>query len=607
MPYNLKNKNRVCIPDSSDSDSNITFYRKERLRHVKKIKRNLQTICDNDSPMMTGSDNDIALITQRDNINHIDIINADNNKHKKMGSQINIEASSSESDIIATKGLRRSRRKRTKVQAEYLYDFDSDSSASLMQNKRKLSRSSSAKQQAKKSGTIEVGSCSQIMESESNEKDSVIQNRENVSKPSSMKKQHNKSNTVEVTEDICNEKNYDDIDIIASSPMANTKEAKNEKEQDDHVDYKPYITKVLEDSKNRFTMFKSQITYLQEKFNKDEVVHLQDANNIIFMLTCIISKLKEELTDHQHNLMDAVIECRMQNSPNCIISSMHHERFLNNNHLQVQRKTHSPFNGDKLISTSVSRKRPLQIIKISRNILQPSDKNIVPHINRKQNNIELASKENNFLTSVQVDEDNVTVQNDKFHFSIYDEETVIDGNEKNLIGNISNMKSNLRLSEDKRKDRPIIKYDFFKNILNTQKLMQLDSDVDSTCSTLNLFFSEDVDEPENNDIDTIDARDKTGSHVSEVTLNTLNNNNTQKRSLSRINSIETTILPHRPAINTKKVFSRVKKEMFSTSMSNENLIQEISNANDLNTNYHSKYTDEKLQMNCRVLIEKCRL
>ncbi|XP_029053872.1 uncharacterized protein LOC114881297 isoform X3 [Osmia bicornis bicornis] len=474
MPYNLKNKSRVFIPDSSDSDSNVTFYQKERLRHVKKIKRNLQTICDNDSPMMTGSD-------------------------KKMGSQINIEASSSESDIIATNGLRRSRRTQTKVQAEYLYDFDSDSSASLMQNKRKLLRSSSTKKRAKKSGTIEVGSCSQVMESESTEKDSVIQNRENVSKPSSMKKQHNKSNTVEVTEDICNEKNYDDIDIIASCPIANIKEAKNEKEQDDHVDYKPYITKVLEDSKNRFTMFKSQITYLQEKFNKDEVVNLQDANNIIFVLTCIISKLKEELTDHQHNLMDAVIECRMQNSPNCIISSMHNERFLNNNHLQVQRKTHSPFNSDKLISTSVSRKRPLQMIKISRNILQPSDKNLVPHINQ------------------------------------------------------------------------------------------------------------DVDEPENNDIDTIDARDKTGSHVSEVTLNTLNNNNTQKRSLSRINSIETTILPHRPAINTKKIFSSVKKDMFSTSMSNENLIQEIFNANDLNTNYRSKYTDEKLQMNCRVLIEKYRL
>lgn len=586
------------------------LYQKERLRHVKKIKKNLQTICDNDSPIMTGSDNDIVFDTQNDNINCMDIINGNNNKHKKMGSRMSIKPSSSESDIVATKWVRRNIRKRKKVETEYLYNFNSDdssdSSASLIQNKRKLLKSSSTEKQAKKSSAVEVVSCNQIMESESNKKDSVIQNREKILKSSSMKKQHNESNTAEVTEDICNEKNYDGIDIIANPPNANTKKVQNKKEQDDRVNYKPYITKVLEKSKNRFTMFKSEITYFEEKFNKDEIVTLQDANNIMFMLTCICSKLKEELTEHQHNLMDAIIECRMQNSPNCFISSMHDERFLNNNNLQVQKKTHNSFNSDKLINTSVSRKQALQTINNSRNILQPSDKNLVPHINRKQNNIELASKKNNCLTSIQIDEDNVTVQNDKFNSFIYDEETIIDGNERSLVENVSNMKSKLRLSEDKRKNRPIIRHDFFKNILDTQKLMQLDSDVDSTCSTLDLFFSDDVDKPENNHIDTIDARDKTESHVSEVTLNAVNNNNTPKKSLFRTNSIKTTILPHRPAINSKKLFSRTKKDMFSTSMSNENLMQDILNANDLNTNYRSKYTDEKLQRNCRVLIEKCR-
>ncbi|XP_012146518.2 uncharacterized protein LOC100877368 isoform X1 [Megachile rotundata] len=699
MAFNSGYKRRHFTVKSSDSDSDIPLYKKERITRAKKVTKNLQTFCDNDS-----STQENIPVTRRSNA-----FNCNRSIRRGAVYRTRIVSTSSESDTTSVDngkvtGGKQVRRKKNNVNIVQISESSRDSADSLIQNKNTRLESSSVNKQNNdgqnnkknndKQNNEEQNNDKQNNEEQNNKKNNNKQNNnkqnnnKQSNKQSNNKQNNNKDSESEfidcsqVVENRSEESRDEELNIIASTPIGDSRVIEKQKRHTS-TNFKPQVTKIMEEMKCKFSRFISQISRLQQRYFKQETVTLEDAKDIIFILTCIISRLKEEFTEHQHKLMDFCFQSSMKHNSKRTLSNIQDKQFLNDNHLQVQSLIHnspdswnasSSNNNESVFSENSYVEETLQATKSPINNLQSSNKDLVLHKDNKKSNTKSALDSNNHL-SVQTNENNILLQNSKSALSIPNNTTKSNdrGNIEGSTKDTSKQKVSPKTSTFSFRQPVKMTQSVSKNRFNLvdDSSQSASSDVDSTCSTLNLFSSYKVAKQHNNrtasctneygkkakndvldkitlnsrEVDTqslvssceniFSDKDSTkrsgkeklpasnnGSQTNSLyrihSLDTMiyphqtDNEDSQRKSIHNLNSEETLIFPHRTSMNAKNCSFVTKKKIFR--IDSDDLIYEPdfeysdSNENNLNKKYRSKYlVDKKLRMDCRVLIERCNL
>ncbi|XP_031838989.1 uncharacterized protein LOC116429795 [Nomia melanderi] len=112
------------------------------------------------------------------------------------------------------------------------------------------------------------------------------------------------------------------------------------------LNFKAFVVKIMNGLKRTLFKFILQMNHLQQKILKDEIVSQQDANNLVFIISCVLSKLREEINEKEKNFTN------LSKLEETIISTN-----LNKNDSQLQNMVPSSFNNSHFF------KKPFSIVK----------------------------------------------------------------------------------------------------------------------------------------------------------------------------------------------------------------------------------------------------
>ncbi|CAK9805531.1 hypothetical protein ANTPLA_LOCUS4560, partial [Anthophora plagiata] len=291
----FRRKKRIFVlTDSSDSASEPILYKQLQPRNIN-VQKDAQIIYNGDS-------------------------NVENHKTvpQKTYTERLITSDSSHTEI--SKGNKRKRyRNRNNESRNFNLNETSDSSLSCTQTRKFLKTN----KKRSRSDKIEIIACNKETDCEYTEN---YTSDSNLFMASTSKKQ-----------DIQN--------IQDTQDTQETQDTQQSKENEEGgQNFKPAMIKIGEKLKKKFSIYEEFINRLQSKYIKDDTLIAQDAIDMLFIFNCIISKLKEELSNLQQDLANYCIQWRTQNECNCTVSKEQDKQYVNGNNLQVERGTNSQIN-----------------------------------------------------------------------------------------------------------------------------------------------------------------------------------------------------------------------------------------------------------------------
>ncbi|KOC62380.1 hypothetical protein WH47_03793 [Habropoda laboriosa] len=435
------------------------------------------------------------------------------------------------------------------------------------------------------------------------------------------------------------EKDSSDSNLFVANTSKQHK--KQNKNPNNTTDFKSIIIKFEEKIKNKFSQFQQFMYRSELKYFKDDKATLQDAIDILFIFNCFISKLKEELTEQQQDLANVCIEWSTQHECNCIVPNIQDKECVNGNNLQVQNGTSSQCNSSssEILSGNILKQNSLKTIDRSTINVHKRDKTVILQQNIQNNKDELPLEASNNSAHIREDANsNVTFRSSK-----------------RLMNTVTTL---AEINKSKTPEKgPVVNSKIPKNTKNSTpnpKAMNQDfveilellsrSDSDSSDNELTLirnqlrnYDSHDKCKNSLTDMHEIRQGNESRSLLSEICNEEINDD---VRTQASYNSDDTIIIPRKKSFNSRIQISENEDEncsetttqIYVDSANTENSIFQqqsqfvIPNINNLNTKYYFRsnrnsgnfrpktssinkrktdITDKKLQMNCKVLINKC--
>ncbi|XP_054004076.1 uncharacterized protein LOC128889988 isoform X2 [Hylaeus anthracinus] len=425
---------------------------------------------------------------------------------------------------------------------------------------------------------------------------------------------------------IVNDSRSDEFSVIDSVASSSPKKRN---QQPAAPNFKPSINKVIEGFKQIFVKFTLQLNKLQLEDLKNEIITEENAENIIFIISCIISKMKEELTNHEQKLNNEYFQQSMTN--NCKITVLNSLSRRSSNTEYLQPHTKSSSESDSTYTNIISTRRSKTSLTLSENLRHNSDflKSKDTTLSRldTRNDIGESSKENSTFP-IKVHNNNSSSSNLKdvqIVLHKLSDINVIKKSAKNPTietkvteGNVLNLEVLKSKLNEIKKNFPVIEKDLYTNNFSEEK-EDYSSDVDSTCSTVALGYSKKRSMHEddkfkdltNTDIHRYNSRSKSPSVGLSTSLVQLDDtiqfyNSDSDESLIMV--VPDKSVPQIPK-NKDVDHSQIKK---ATSPFSEisTLIAKYPSISIVRSNSPRKSTsnenkiDRMLTMDCRVLVEK---
>ncbi|KAK9309956.1 hypothetical protein QLX08_000581 [Tetragonisca angustula] len=146
----------------------------------------------------------------------------------------------------------------------------------------------------------------------------------------------------------------------------NTSALQNGQEKQSVENFKPHIENVIEGLKYKFSKYKFHIRQIQSKYITGNIITLQNAEDIVFIFSSIISKLKEELAEQQKILENSYLKWAMKSNSNEQSSCS-----INNEDVEIENET--SFNDDDMEMMEVSLQKNNEIFSENTHRKQSSD------------------------------------------------------------------------------------------------------------------------------------------------------------------------------------------------------------------------------------------
>ncbi|CAK9810722.1 hypothetical protein ANTQUA_LOCUS6564 [Anthophora quadrimaculata] len=528
-----------------------------------------------------------------------------------------ITSDSSHTEISKRNKRKRYRNRNNESTNSNLNDT-SDSSLSCTQTRKFLK----INEKRSKSDKIEIIACNQETDYEYAENytsDSNLfvastskkQNTQNTQTTQDTQSKQNTQNTLD-TQDTQSKQNTQNT--LDTQDTQDTQQSKENEEGGQN--FKPAMIKIGEKLKKKFSIYEQFINRLQSKYIKDDTLTTQDAIDMLFIFNCIISKLKEELSNLQQDLANYCIQWKTQDECNHTVSQEQNKQYVNGNNLQVERGTNSQINSnssgiqsgnilEKYHTDTADRSKIISKINVhkkneSRDKLSLKTNNNSPRI------LEYGSGNVRFQRNEQLTKNKIVLA-DIHTFKVPEKRPVVYS---------KNMKNSTPISKLSNQD--------FTEMLELSSEYESDSSDDELVITQQLPHYSSNDKRKN-------GLNQSKSPTLEISKEQLSESLTQ----ASYNSDETVIIPRKNMLaeDERQNYTNRAAQRYTVYSNNENLISPqgsglvISSVNSLNTkhqfesNCNSKdfisnvnpnnksitnIVDKKLKMNCKVLIPRCK-
>ncbi|KAK1118872.1 hypothetical protein K0M31_014643 [Melipona bicolor] len=449
-----RKRNYRPISSTEESTSEITFGTYDKNSSLRENSNNVHSVlqnCSSKQYMNTYKSN----IKRKDNINN-------QKRHKCFTSDSDLDNSDNDNRASKKKIKRTENKKQTIVDYDLVNTSSSNSSLFGIQNKTTHLRTNNGNKKR----------CNIVEEIRFVREDNVFDRQ-----------------------------NYHNSHLIEP----NTSILQNRQEKQKNVEnFKPHIENVIEGLKYKFSKYNFHIRQIQSKYITGNIITLQNVENIMFIFSSIISKLKEELTEQQKILENCYLKWTMKfnlnEQSNCNINNedmeIENESF-NDDVLEMMEL--SMQNSNETFSENTHRKQSSDTTKRLEKNVWENNKNTkfqqnIRNNNNRNNEIPLKTKdsivETNQTLITQTDNKNKTVDKSKKNVL----SVLSDLKDINIVKVPKTYSTVNKKNISKRESLSQNITDTLKQPFNskqnesTKKEIIDDSDICSTCSTV-AFYS----------------------------------------------------------------------------------------------------------------------
>nr|XP_033322613.1 formin-J-like [Megalopta genalis] len=392
-------------------------------------------------------------------------------------------------------------------------------------------------------------------------------------------------------------------------------ETENMEEETKQLNFNPCISKVIEELKRILSNFIMQINNLHLKHLGNEVLNQGDAEDMVFIIGCIISKLKEELCDQENVLTKSYLQQTLKY--NFEQSCSHKSANPNKNTSQLQ--TRLSLHEESLDNITVANNNKNNYIPVEiksqkhEGNLSIGSSTIATAVIEINNKIDSWNKQNkNFNNLKEIDVTRTSIKKPRNIFkSLHDNNLEIT---KTNWKSPTEIETTVTIEPTVTDQHPIkTKKDLLEKRPTSMEIQSAESDYGndqvSICSTINLISEED------------DLSQDYREHFCD-SHNTITEFETEN--LRSYNSEETLIIPNnkksttcKENLNVNDTYGNIEiDEAVSMSSSTSSLYmipsfsQDVENTNRVNINpsvrKHKDIVDKKLFMICTVELEKLK-
>ncbi|XP_076632797.1 uncharacterized protein LOC143347485 [Colletes latitarsis] len=452
-------------------------------------------------------------------------------------------------------------------------------------------------------------------------------------RPSSSRSKVTVTKYNKVTNNEMSEHNSNTTDFVVRNICRKYRKQQAGQKLDTILNFKLYIIKIIEKSKHIFSTFKSQLNHFGLNYVKNEIETLEDAENIIFIINCILGEAKKELTQRQQELYRMYFQQKTRYKSKRLTLNAQNKQCVNTKNLQSQFEScsESDSNNDSRFqnmynkvsvtaskipidkSDSLKSKEPIS--------QQPNTKNQVKLtlegncISTAQNDDSILSNSNESIEHVLHNLKEINLIKKPSNTSVVDSKTT-----KSNTPNVKTLKQKLKKTTEHVATVQQDSYRSTRAKRNTPTRPTLDynSDVSSTCSTIAWwsFRNDNVQQngrDENDLIDTDIAQRENRSTSPILCTNVfddiLQNSNDEGVDYARIEERTPTTRSKSEHLNSEKQFI-VPTVNISSMKGKSKPIQSLNTLDIISKQKlteKEKILDKKLLMKCQVLIDKFKL